>query len=49
MNVLHKLHEVSSPALRLVTAALLVALAGAGFVALASVKTVTLNVDGTAV
>jgi len=49
VNVLHKLHEVSSPALRLVTAALLVALAGAGFVALASVKTVTLNVDGTAV
>ncbi len=49
MHALRKLSEASSPAFRLVLAALLACLAGAGFVALASYKTVTLNVDGSAV
>lgn len=49
MNALRKLGEASSPAFRLVLAALLSCLAGAGFVALASYKTVTLNVDGAVV
>lgn len=46
MNALTKLAQSSSPALRLVLAALLVALAGSGVVAVASSKTVTLDVDG---
>lgn len=49
MKALRELGESSSPAFRLVLAALLTCLAGAGFVALASSKTVTLNVDGAAV
>lgn len=49
MNALRKLGEASSPAFRLVLATLLTCLAGAGFVALGSYKTVTLNVDGAAV
>lgn len=46
MTVLTRLAQASSPALRLVTAALLVALAASGVVAVNSRKTVTLNIDG---
>lgn len=46
---LAELHRSPSPALRLVVTALLTCLIGAGFVALASYKTVTLNVDGSVV
>lgn len=49
MNALTKLAQSSSAAFRLVLAALLVALTGAGVVALNSRKTVMLNVDGTTV
>ena len=49
MNALTRLAHSPSPALRLVLAALLVALSGAGAFALSSRKTVTLDVDGTAV
>lgn len=49
MNALRKLNEASSAAFRLVLATLLACLAGAGFVALSSYKTVTLNVDGSPV
>ncbi len=49
MNVLNKIHETRSPALRLVVGALLLTLVFAGGVAVASHKTVTLNVDGTEV
>lgn len=46
VTALGRLAHSSSPALRLVLATLLVALALSGFVALGSRKTVTLNVDG---
>ena len=46
MNVLHKIHENPSPALRLVVGALLVVLAAAGGYAVSAHKTVTLSVDG---
>lgn len=49
MNALGKLNEASSAGFRLVLAMLLACLAGAGFVALSSYKTVTLNVDGSPV
>lgn len=49
VNVLTKLAQSPSAALRLVLAALLVALTGAGAVALNSRKTVTLDVDGSTV
>ena len=48
MNVVSKLHRSPSPALRVIVGALLLTLAGAGGLALSSHKTVTLNVDGTA-
>jgi uncharacterized protein YabE (DUF348 family) len=48
MNVLTRLAQSSSPALRLTVGALLVTLAGAGVIAIDSCKTVTLDVDGTA-
>ena len=48
MSALTRLQQSSSPALRLIVAALLVALTGAGVVAVTSRKTVTLNVDGAA-
>ena len=48
MNALTRLQQSSSLTLRLIVAGLLVALGGAGVVALDSHKTVTLNVDGTA-
>lgn len=48
MNALSKLAQASSPALRAILAATLTTLAGAGSYALASHKTVTLSVDGTA-
>jgi len=48
VSALTRLQQSSSPALRLIVAALLVALTGAGVVAVASRKTVTLNVDGAA-
>jgi len=48
VNALSKLHRSPSPALRVVVGVLLAALAGAGILALASHKTVTLDVDGTA-
>ncbi|MGH3598204.1 MAG: ubiquitin-like domain-containing protein, partial [Mycobacterium sp.] len=48
MNVLTRLHQTPSPILRLLVAALLLVLAIAGGYALASYKTVTLSVDGTA-
>ena len=48
VNALSKLHRSPSPALRVVVGVLLAALAGAGSLALASHKTVTLDVDGTA-
>lgn len=47
MNVLNKLHETRSPALRLLVGALLLTLVFAGAVAVASHKTVRLSVDGT--
>lgn len=47
MNVLNKLHESRSPALRLLVGALLLTLVFAGGVAVTSHKTVTLTVDGT--
>ncbi|MCI4674746.1 resuscitation-promoting factor [Candidatus Mycolicibacterium alkanivorans] len=46
MNALTKLQQSPSPALRLVVAALLVTLAGAGIFAVTAHKTVTLDVDG---
>lgn len=49
MNALTRLSQSSSPAFRLILAALLVALTGAGALALVSRKTVTLEVDGAAV
>ncbi|HEY1843113.1 MAG TPA: transglycosylase family protein [Mycobacterium sp.] len=48
MNVLTKLHQAPSPALRLLVAGLLLVLAFAGGFAVADYKTVTLSVDGTA-
>ena len=48
MNVLTKLHQAPSPALRLLVAGLLLVLAFAGAFAVADYKTVTLSVDGTA-
>jgi resuscitation-promoting factor RpfB len=48
LNVLTKLHQAPSPALRLLVAGLLVVLAFAGGYAVADYKTVTLSVDGTA-
>ena len=48
MNVLTKLHQAPSPALRLLVAGFLVVLAFAGAYAVADYKTVTLSVDGTA-
>lgn len=47
LNALTKLHQSPSPALRLVVAALLLTLAGAGIFAVTAHKTVTLEVDGT--
>lgn len=47
MNVLNRIHETRSPALRLLVGALLLTLVFAGGVAVTSHKTVTLNVDGT--
>lgn len=46
MNALTKLYQSPSVTLRFIVAALLVTLAGAGAYAVASYKTVTLNVDG---
>jgi len=48
VNVLTKLHQAPSPALRLLVAGLLLVLAFAGAFAVADYKTVTLSVDGTA-
>lgn len=48
MNVLTRLQQSSSPAMRLTLGALLITLAGAGAIAIDSRKTVTLDVDGTA-
>lgn len=48
MNVLTRLHQAPSPALRFLVAGLLLVLAFAGGYAVASDKTVTLSVDGTA-
>ena len=48
MNVLTRLHQAPSPALRLLVAGLLLVLAFAGGYAVAADKTVTLSVDGTA-
>ena len=48
MNVITKLHQAPSPALRLLVAGLLLVLAFAGAFAVADYKTVTLSVDGTA-
>lgn len=48
LNVFTKLHQTSSPILRLLVAALLLALAFAGSYAVASCKEVTLTVDDTA-
>ena len=48
LNVLTKLHQAPSPALRLLVAGLLVVLTFAGGYAVADYKTVTLSVDGTA-
>jgi resuscitation-promoting factor RpfB len=47
LNALTKLHQSPSLTLRLVVAALLLTLAGAGIFAVAARKTVTLDVDGT--
>jgi resuscitation-promoting factor RpfB len=46
LNILHKLHQERSPALRLLVGALLLALTFAGGFAVAAHKTVTLTVDG---
>ncbi|MEN4472792.1 transglycosylase family protein [Mycolicibacterium cosmeticum] len=46
MSVLNRIHEVRSPAFRLLVGALLLTLAFAGGIAVASHKTVTLTVDG---
>jgi uncharacterized protein YabE (DUF348 family) len=46
LNILTKLHQTQSPILRLVVAALLLALTFAGGYAVANHKTVTLNIDG---
>ncbi|MHA3019710.1 transglycosylase family protein [Mycobacterium sp. BMJ-28] len=46
MNVLNRIHEVRSPAFRLLVGALLLTLVFAGGLAVASHKTVTLTVDG---
>jgi uncharacterized protein YabE (DUF348 family) len=46
LNALHKLDEARSPMLRLVVAAMLVALVFAGGYAVAAHKTVTLSIDG---
>jgi uncharacterized protein YabE (DUF348 family) len=48
LNVLTRLHQAPSPALRLLVAGLLLVLAFAGGYAVADYKTVTLSVDGTA-
>ncbi|HEY2450213.1 MAG TPA: transglycosylase family protein [Mycobacterium sp.] len=48
MNVLTKLHQAPSPALRLLVTGFLLVLAFAGAFAVADYKTVTLSVDGTA-
>ncbi|MGE2713899.1 transglycosylase family protein [Mycolicibacterium litorale] len=47
MTALNRLHEARSPMLRIVVAALLVALAFAGAYAVTTQKTVTLSVEGT--
>jgi resuscitation-promoting factor RpfB len=47
VNVLNRIHETRSPALRFLVGALLLTLAFAGAVAVTSHKTVTLTVDGT--
>ncbi|MGU3502800.1 transglycosylase family protein [Mycobacterium sp. C31M] len=46
MNVLNRINETRSPALRVLTGVLLVTLVFAGFVAVGSYKRVTLTVDG---
>jgi uncharacterized protein YabE (DUF348 family) len=46
LNILNRIDETRSPALRLLVGALLLALAAAGAVAVTSHKTVTLTVDG---
>jgi resuscitation-promoting factor RpfB len=48
LNVLTRLHQTSSPPLRLLVAAVLLALVFAGGYAIAARKTVTLSVDGAA-
>jgi uncharacterized protein YabE (DUF348 family) len=48
LNVITKLHQAPSPALRLLVAGLLLVLAFAGCYAVADYKTVTLSIDGTA-
>src|ERR1700742_3859992 len=48
LNVITKLHQAPSPALRLLVAGLLLVLTFAGAFAVADYKTVTLSVDGTA-
>jgi len=48
LNVITKLHQAPSPALRLLAAGLLLVLAFAGCYAVADYKTVTLSIDGTA-
>jgi len=47
LNIVTKLHQAPSPALRLLVAGLLLVLAFAGAYAVADYKTVTLSVDGT--
>ncbi|MGI9123536.1 MAG: transglycosylase family protein [Mycobacterium sp.] len=49
MNALRQLQQSRSPALRLILGALLLTLVAAGAVAIGSHKTVTLDVDGTAI
>ncbi|MEZ0385116.1 transglycosylase family protein [Mycobacterium sp. pW045] len=49
MNTLTRLHQAPSPMLRMLVGALLLVLTFAGGFAVASAKTVTLDVDGTAV
>ena len=46
-NAVTRLHQAPSPALRILVGVLLLVLAAAGGVAVASVKTVTLDIDGT--
>jgi uncharacterized protein YabE (DUF348 family) len=48
LNIITKLHQAPSPALRFLVAGLLLVLACAGAFAVADYKTVTLSVDGTA-